>query len=236
MARVAISMPVFKRPKRTERAINCIFNQTMQDFEAFVIGDGCPVFEPVNDPRFISFNTPINYGGCGYWQTNFAIQHATAPYFTFFANDDCISLAHLNTYLDAIEGSKYDFIYFDYLCYGKLVKTKIKYGHIGHSALVIRTKFLQQMPPHSPRYGHDFDLIKNMIKGGGHSQKGQNNPHLLCNERIQSQARPRRDRLNIVKTILAIFGTLFWLFILISVFAKEDKEPEIPTRKPDREH
>lgn len=173
MARVAISMPVFKRPKRTERAINCIFNQTMQDFEAIVIGDGCPVFKPVDDPRFISFNTPINYGHCGYWQTNFAIQHASAPYFTFFANDDCISPAHLNTYLDAIEGTGCDFVYFDYLCYGKLVKTKIKYSHIGHSALIIRTAFLKQMPLHSSQYGHDFELIYNMVKAGANYKKAR---------------------------------------------------------------
>jgi glycosyltransferase involved in cell wall biosynthesis len=172
MARITISMPCYGRPVRTARAIDCIRRQTVQDFEAFVIGDGCPVFEPVtDDSRFISFNTPENHGGCGYAQTNLAISRATGPFFIFFANDDIISPAHMATYLDQIEGTDYDFVYFDYLAYGKLVKTRLRYGKIGHSALIIRTAFLKEMPPHSPKYGHDFDLIRNMTRAGAKYRK-----------------------------------------------------------------
>lgn len=170
-------MPCYGRPLRTRRAIKCILNQTLKDWEAFIIGDCCPHFESIqqegllNDPRIHHWNLPFNYGGCGYLATNTAIQEASGKYFIFFANDDCISAAHMQTYLDAIEGSHYDFVYFDYLAFGKRMNTKLKYARIGHSALIIRTNFLKQMPPHSPEYGHDFDLIKNMIKAGAKYKK-----------------------------------------------------------------
>lgn len=170
--RVTISMPCYGRPARTRRAINCILNQTMPDWEAFIIGDHCPYFLDIyregllQDDRIIAFNADKNHGGCGYWATNHAIHHATGDYFLFFANDDCISPVHMQTYLEEIEGTKYDFVYFDYLTFGKLMETKLKYARIGHSALIIRTDFLKQMPFHSSKYGHDFDLIKNMVKAG----------------------------------------------------------------------
>lgn len=149
----------------------------MQDFEAFILGDGCPVFNPViGGKRIISFNTESNWGGCGYMQTNCAIQNATGKYFLFMANDDMISPVHMAVYLDGIEDTPYDFMYYDYLAFGKRMVTKIKYGHIGHSALIIRTDILKQMPPHGPEYGHDFDLIKNMIRAGARYRKGEITP------------------------------------------------------------
>lgn len=175
--RVTISMPCYGRPERTARAVKCILQQTMQDFEAFIVGDGCPVFQPVTgDSRIHSLNTALNWGGCGYFQTNLAIAHATGKYFLFYANDDIISPVHLAVYLDGIEDTPYDFVYYDYLAFGKRMVTKIKYGRIGHSALIIRTDFLKKMPPHSPKYGHDFDLIKNMIKVGARYRKGEITP------------------------------------------------------------
>lgn len=176
-AKVTISMPCFGRPLRTRRALNNILSQTVKDWQAVIIGDNCPHFQGMleeglfQDPRIVAFNSPIRHGGCGYWATNEAIGMATGKYFLFFANDDIISPVHMHTYLDQIEDTDYDFMYFDYLAFGKLMKTKIKFAHIGHSALIIRAAFLKQMPPHSPEYGHDFDLIRNMIRGGAKYRK-----------------------------------------------------------------
>lgn len=169
-------MPVYRRPERTARAIKCLKAQTMEDFEAIVIGDGCPDFDQVvkliaNDSRFRWFNTTLNWGGCGYSQTNWAIQNARAPYFCFFANDDLVLPDHLRTYLGAIEGTDLDWAYMDYMAFGKRMKTRIRYARIGHSALVVKTAYLQQMPPHSSQYGHDYDLITNLVKGGGKFKK-----------------------------------------------------------------
>lgn len=187
--RITISMPVYLRPRRTARAIQCILNQTVQDWEAFILGDGCPDFYKIPgicttsgricfhpDRRLNLQNFRNNTGGCGYRQTNFAINNARGKYFLFFANDDVISPVHMATYLDGIEDTPYDFMYYDYLAFGRRMVTKMKYGHIGHSALIIRTDFLQQMPPHGPEYGHDFDLIKNMIRAGARYRKGEITP------------------------------------------------------------
>jgi hypothetical protein len=46
---------------------------------------------------------------------------------------------------------------------------------IGHSELMIRTEFLKTMPMHNEAYGHDFELIQNMMKFGTHA-KAINHP------------------------------------------------------------
>jgi glycosyltransferase involved in cell wall biosynthesis len=181
MARISIVMAVYKRPQRTRRVIQQLKSQTLQDFQAFVIGDGCPHFDGAveaidGDMRFIHFNTPVNHGGSGFYQFNYAIQRATAPYFTFVGNDDCLSPCHLKTYLREIEETELDFAYFDYMNGTKRVDAKLKFGYIGHCALVIRTDFLRQMPPHAPVYGHDNILIDNMLKAGAKHRKGDTLP------------------------------------------------------------
>lgn len=189
-------MPCYGRPIRTLRAIRCIQRQTLEDFEAFVLGDGCPQFDTFIsksdtffDKRFICWNFQNNLGGCGYHQTNCAIQEATGQYFMFMANDDTIAPSHMQSYLDGIVDTGLDFVYYDYLIYGKRMKTKVKYGRIGHSALIIRTDFLKQMPPHGPEYGHDYTLIQNMIKSGAKYRKGENIPSY----RVMSGYRYRED-------------------------------------------
>lgn len=180
--RVTISMPCYGRPARTIRAINCILNQTVEDWEAFIIGDNCPDFESILrsgfliDPRITAFNNSRQQGGCGYWATNYAIQHATGKYFLFFANDDLIAPIHMSLYLSQIEGTDLDFVYCDYIAFDKVMKTRMRYARIGHSALIVRTEFLKQMPPHSPQYGHDYELIKNMRKAGAKYLKAKGIP------------------------------------------------------------
>ena len=41
---------------------------------------------------------------------------------------------------------------------------------IGHSELIIKTEFLQQMPTHDEHYGHDWALIFNMANSGKHKK------------------------------------------------------------------
>ena len=41
---------------------------------------------------------------------------------------------------------------------------------IGHSELIIKTDFLQQMPTHNEHYGHDWALISNMAISGKHKK------------------------------------------------------------------
>lgn len=178
--RVTISMPSYMRPKRTIRAIECIVNQNINGWEALVTGDGCPVmadfiksgtFDDMvldaerNGNQLIIKNNPINQGHHGYAITNEHIQRATGKYFVFYANDDMIFFNHLHNYLGEIENTDLDFTYFDSFvqCNNQKRISQLKFGHIGHSELIIRTEFLKQMPPHDQNYGHDFSLIENMM-------------------------------------------------------------------------
>ena len=192
MKRLTLSMPCFGRPQRTIRAVECIANQTANDWEALVIGDGCPLMEDFiksgyfNDLRaycrskgndlYIA-NNPKNKGGHGYAITNTNIEEAEGRYFIFYANDDIILPNHFENYLSEIEGTDLDFVYFNSLVVpnNQIRNAQLQYGHIGHSELIVRTEFLRQMPKHNENYGHDWSLITNM-ELLGKSQKSNNLP------------------------------------------------------------
>jgi glycosyltransferase involved in cell wall biosynthesis len=192
MKRLTLSMPCFGRRKGTIRAIECIANQTANDWEALVIGDGCPIMEDFlksgyfNDLRadcsnrgndlYIA-NNPKNKGGHGYVITNNNIENAEGKYFIFFANDDVILPNHFENYLSAIENTELDFVYFNSLVVpnNQIRNAQLQYGHIGHSELIIKTDFLKQMPKHNEHYGHDWSLIEQMSIHGK-NLKSENQP------------------------------------------------------------
>jgi glycosyltransferase involved in cell wall biosynthesis len=190
--RLSLSMPCYGRPQRTIRAINCIANQNINGWEAFVIGDGCPVMQDFIDSDYfkdiiemcsyngndlIINNNPVNQGGHGFAITNKNIEEAEGKYFVFFANDDIILPNHFENYLSQIEGTDLDFVYFNSQVKptNSLRVSRLEYGMIGHSELIVRTKFLQQMPTHNEHYGHDWALIQSMMQHGKH-KKAENCP------------------------------------------------------------
>lgn len=186
-------MPCFGRPQRTIRAVECIANQTINGWEALVVGDGCGVMasfiisnyfsDIVKDAKARGNNLKIsnnaeNKGGSGYYITNQNIQRAKGEYFVFYANDDVILPNHLENYLSEIDGTDYDFVYFDSYVepYGGIRESSLRYGGIGHSELITRTDFLKKMPPHNAEYGHDWHLIEAMMNNGKH-KKAVNKPY-----------------------------------------------------------
>lgn len=190
--RLSVSMPCFARPQRTIRAINCIANQTANSWEAFVIGDGCPVMQDFISSNYFSDiqkhcaekgnsliirNNRVNQGGHGYAITNRNIQEAEGKYFIFYANDDIILPNHFENYLSQIEGTDLDFVYFnsEVKPTNSIRVSRLEYGMIGHSELIVRTKFLQQMPTHNEHYGHDWALIQSMMLNGKH-KKAEHSP------------------------------------------------------------
>jgi glycosyltransferase involved in cell wall biosynthesis len=171
MPRITISMACWGRPQRTQRAIMSILAQSVYDFEAFVLGDGCPVFKPVTyDNRFISFNME-HTGGYGFEQTNYAIEHATAPYICFMGNDDVLAGNHFATRLSEIENTDLDFVYFDIWMLRELHIPKLKYGKIGDGHMIYRTESLRQIGPWGPEYGNDWDAIHDVMLTGGKYKK-----------------------------------------------------------------
>lgn len=197
MPLVTLSMPVYMRPERTKRMIRALLSQTMPNFEAFVIGDCCPYYHRyenlLNDPRIWSWNQHRNGGGWGYRITNLSIQHATGKYFMFLANDDLISFDHVENYVNEIEGTDLDFVYFDSYALGKRMNYKLRLGHCGDNAVIIRTEFLKQMPAREPEYNHDWKLINTMMLCGAKYKKSNNKPTY----HIMSSPKQRIDLQNI---------------------------------------
>jgi glycosyltransferase involved in cell wall biosynthesis len=185
-------MACYGRLKGTIRAIECIANQTTNNWEALVTGDGCPVMQNFLDINFfdemiadckargndlIITNNKQNKGGHGYAIINENIRIAKGKYFAFFANDDILLPNHFENYLSAIENTDLDFAYFDsYVAPRRANRVaQLQYGMIGHSELIIKTDFLREMPIHDAEYSHDWRLIEEMARLGKH-QKAQGFP------------------------------------------------------------
>ena len=185
--RLTLSMASYGRPQRTIRAINSIASQNINDWEALVIGDGCPVMQDYLDSGYFNDiriectnrgndlyidNNPINQGGNGFAIINNNIKIAQGKYFVFFANDDIILPNHFENYLSQIENTDLDFVYFDSFVAPRnaIRNAQLQYGMIGHSELIVKTDFLRQMPTHNEHYGHDWALIQSMIQNGKHKK------------------------------------------------------------------
>ena len=190
--RITVSMPCFGRPQRTIRAIECIFNQNINNWEALVVGDGCQYMSDFiisnyfgdmvreankNGNSLQISNMTYNHGGWGYFIINKNIHRALGKYFIFMSNDDVILPNHFQNYLSGIEGTDLDYAYFNSFLKptGQVRVSELKNGSIGHSEIIVRTDFLRTLAPHTPEYGHDWYMIREMIEKGK-GRKMHNHP------------------------------------------------------------
>lgn len=153
------------------------------DFEAFIIGDGCPDFQELIDSApFVqwktamseagalinSFNLEKNYGGHGYFIRNYGIQNATTPYILFVDNDDVISPQHFEHYLSEIENTEYALVYYNtFVAPSNSIRfPELRLGGIGHSEIIISTEVARRVPPQTSEYGHDWKFIEGIVNLG----------------------------------------------------------------------
>lgn len=186
--RITLSMPSYRRPERTIRAIESIINQGIDGWEALVVGDNCPEIKKFIESNYFGdvitecekrgnslniSNLGEIKGGWGYYIHNMNIQRSKGKYFTFLSNDDVLHPNHFHNYLDGIEGTDLDFAYYESYMepIGGVKKTELRYGVIGHSEIIVRTEFLKRMPPHDAEYGHDWKLVKNMTEASDRHKK-----------------------------------------------------------------
>lgn len=180
--RLTVSMPCWGRPERTKRSIEAILAQDTDGWEAIVIGDHCPHFQKMIDSgwiyekqqeamekgsKLIAFNAPKHSGGCGYKQTNFAIEQAWGKYLVFYANDDVILPNHFSHYLE-IEGTDLDYMYFNSFVapIPEVRLSELAPGRIGHSEIILKTELARKIKPHQNKYGHDWEFIYEMVRHG----------------------------------------------------------------------
>ena len=173
--RITISVPCFGRPERTRRIIDNILNQNINNWEAFVIGDGCPHFQKMvdsgevetfikraekNGNKLNCYNLPKNYGFWGYQIATMAFQQATGNFLIFAGNDDTISNDHFEHYLSEIENTNLDLVYYNsfILPQNKIRNSILKLGGVGHSEIIIRTSLLRGMSQ-KPIYAADWEII-----------------------------------------------------------------------------
>lgn len=178
---VTISLRCYGRPTRTIRAVNSILQQTRGNFELLITGDACPNFQTDTWKYLMDFarrkleergctlkwnNNPEHTGGCGYAILNQHIQDANGWYFMILSNDDVLLPNHVENYYSKIKATFYDWVYFDSWVEPNDAprNAQLKEGMIGHSELIVKTSYLQKMPPHGPNYGHDWDLVKNLME------------------------------------------------------------------------
>lgn len=189
--RITLSIACYGRPERTKRSIQCILDQDINGWEAFIMGDACPDFQKLIDSGYLQsikeeqekkgniihfFNAEVNGGGCGYKLINHAIQNATGKYFVFFANDDVIDRTHFRNYLE-IENTDLDYMFFNSFIdpIGKARESVLAPSVIGHSEIILKTSLAKQLPEHSAKYGHDWEFINAMAKQGkGEKSKSTN--------------------------------------------------------------
>jgi glycosyltransferase involved in cell wall biosynthesis len=177
--RITVCVPIFGRPARTYRLIECLAKQNIDNIEVFLIGDGCPIWEneikgwakrlcekqAKKGNRYVAMNLEKNYGGFGYHIRNMMKDLATAPYLCFIDNDDWVKPNHLQFYLSEIENTDLDFVYYNTYNHaiGLLRDARASMGLIGHSELCIRTEFFKTLPNQGPEYGHDWNMIEGML-------------------------------------------------------------------------
>lgn len=182
--RITISLPCYKRPQRTIRAIESILAQTVQDFELLITSDGdmdiwmvllkwFKVEHISSDGINIHKNrytikltmNPVHEGKWGTEIRNQHIQAATGKYFMFMGSDDVLLPNHLENILGMIEERDLDLVCFDVWLnpLGVPRNTQLKKDHCGHNDTIFRTELLKQAPPHEPVYGHDYACVKYLM-------------------------------------------------------------------------
>lgn len=179
--RISVCVPIFGRPQRTCRVIDALRRQTINNFQVYLIGDGCPQWqsmlddetgfiqeiieeEKVKGNEWIAINLTENHGGYGFHIRNLMKELADGEFVCFIDNDDWIKPNHLEFYLSEIENTDLDFVYYNVWnnALGVLRNAQLSMGLIGHAELCIRTEFYKTLPDQGNQYGHDWSMIENM--------------------------------------------------------------------------
>ena len=112
---VSVFLPAFNRGDVIGASIQSILNQTFQDFEILVCGDGCTdntgdVVCGFNDPRIRWFDLPKGPGR-GYQNRNYVLLSAQGQYIAWAQHDDLMMPDHLERMVGALRRPECYWVY-----------------------------------------------------------------------------------------------------------------------------
>ncbi len=197
MTKLSVVLPCWGRELLTLRILNSISLQTLDDYELFLLGDKCPVFEKIiASEEFKDLEQSIkgkifiknfeNHDGTSAQAINYAMAASSGEYFIFLSNDDNIFPNHFEEYYrNSLKTKTYLNFFNTYIDRGTGVfdtrVPKLSGGSIGHSELCVKNEVVKILPPHSRNYGHDWEFIVNAVNSGFTYEFINNSPTYIVN-------------------------------------------------------
>lgn len=180
---ITFVLPCFQRKLRTRRMIKCLFQQTTADFELFLIGDGCPMFQDLvtNDNEVRYWLSKLKDRGCNLTVGNanknhgrptkiveFAMVNAKFPLFSWLGNDDIILPTHVENYSRFAQNSNADITFFKVMYLGDTEDNVQVFEGSSfpiHATAVVRTE-LAVKGTHDERPGDDQRYLRSLQQLG----------------------------------------------------------------------
>jgi len=180
MSKLTLICPCYHRPKRTIRAIESVIAQNFDGYQAIFIGDNCEYFEKnMRNGKFdkyskeaeykgnemVFMNLSKHFGGYGNICRKVGIDMAISEYSIFLDNDDILLPSHFSSYYNFVTNNQLDWAYSNTFInpLQKIRESKLEHGMIGHAEIIVKTSILKTMPIESSEYGHDWELINNLV-------------------------------------------------------------------------
>ena len=213
--KVTIVSPCWKRPARTRRLINNILAQNINGWEAFIIGDGCHIFQTLIDSGEADFymklaqekgnilyiaNAENHTGNWGQAITDYVIDNATGEYFLFVGNDDRLLPNHFEHYLSEIENTDYDLVAYnsDIMPENRILIPKWEGCQVGHGNIIIKTDTLKKAPKVQASSTHDWSLINELIKMGAKTKLAESQQCTYLVTSVNSQTGDESVKIDII--------------------------------------
>ena len=177
--KITVALPCWGRPFWAKVQIYSITHQTMDGWEAFIIGDGCPLFEKfilkdrdiltwIEESRDrgnrIVFENQRHLGGFGYGVMNRAREECNSEYFIFANDDDFLYPSHFENYYQSIVGRDLDLVLKTTILPNREIRIpEARHGGVGHSEMLVRSSFLKKAIPHNDNYNSDWQVLFSLL-------------------------------------------------------------------------
>src|SRR5579863_8289671 len=115
MPQITVIIATYNRSRVLRCALESLRGQTYQDFDAWIVGDGCTddsdaIVSAFQDPRFHWTNLP-NRTGSQSAPNNEGLRRAAGTFVAYLGHDDLWFPWHLETLRDTVELDRADFAY-----------------------------------------------------------------------------------------------------------------------------